>query len=716
MTLIMGLFGVAFIFLTVGYVAWEQRDRLIQRNEDDIRSNAFFLADHAARLLEVTDLTLKQTSASIEGQSWDQIGASRPLWLQLRAIRQALPYIDNIWLNDPSGRLRLTSAGFPTPSSDASDRDAFSAQAVADQGLFVGEPIIGRVTKEPTFMISRRLQDRDGSFNGIVSVTVTLSYFNSYWGTLRLPKGSRITLLRSTDTTIIAQYPPPVGSLSFVQVDKEAFGQAVLSHAQSGIYEFMGTGGERLGAYHRIGDQPLYIHVSIPRDAYWQPWFVQTRLYGAFALIALIALLALTALAARQFREEATTAALLERQVALRTSELRAETSALEVLNRTGSALAGNLDLDQIIENVVDAGVQLTGARVGAFFHADEMARGEPGSDQPCYAHYAPDGTREALSSFPMIRLVAPAFAEGKTIRSDDVLTDNRYGRKAICDGVPLDRVPVRSVLAVPILSRVGEFHGVLLFGHEKPAVFTERAERLITGLAAQAAIALENGRLYRDAQREIEERKQVQAQQSLLIRELHHRVKNTLATVQAIVGATARSATNIDAFYKAFVGRIVSLANTHSLLTEAVWQTASLRHILEKELSPYNDDKGERVALEGPVVELPSEAAVPIGMAVHELTTNAAKYGALSVSNGRVVVRWDAEAESEGVRLRLTWKEEGGPRVSAPARQGFGSRLLHRLLAAQLNARVETEFEATGVRVSVEALLKPTPLLDPVG
>jgi two-component sensor histidine kinase len=223
------------------------------------------------------------------------------------------------------------------------------------------------------------------------------------------------------------------------------------------------------------------------------------------------------------------------------------------------------------------------------------------------------------------------------------------------------------------VLARTGEIHGALLFGHEKPGVFTERAERLVKGLAAQAAIALENGRLYQDAQREIDERKQAQAQQSLLIRELHHRVKNTLATVQAVVGATARSTSSIDDFYKAFVGRIISLANTHSLLTEAVWQTASLREILEKELSPYNDDTGERVAFDGPAVELPSEAAVPIGMAIHELTTNAAKYGALSVDAGRVVVSWTAQPEEEGTRLRLTWQEHSGPYPSVATYDGSG-------------------------------------------
>ena len=119
LTLFMGLFGVAFILLTFGYIAWEQRNRLIQRNEDDLRNAAFFLADHTARLLEVTDLTLKQTIGPGAGtQSWDEVETSRPLWQQIHAIQEALPYIEDIWLNDPSGRLRLTSAQFPPPAAN----------------------------------------------------------------------------------------------------------------------------------------------------------------------------------------------------------------------------------------------------------------------------------------------------------------------------------------------------------------------------------------------------------------------------------------------------------------------------------------------------------------------------------------------------------------------------------------------------------------------
>ena len=199
-----------------------------------------------------------------------------------------------------------------------------------------------------------------------------------------------------------------------------------------------------------------------------------------------------------------------------------------------------------------------------------------------------------------------------------------------------------------------------------------------------------------------VTDRKNAEQRQQLLIRELHHRVKNTLATVQAIVGSTARTASSIDEFYQGFVGRIVSLARTHNLLTEDLWQKASLEELVRTELGPYEDEARNRVVVEGPPVELPSEAAVPVGMAIHELTTNAAKHGALSAFGGQVDVNWQVEPGGEHPILRFAWTERGGPRVSTPTRQGFGSRLLQRVLTTQLQAEVHMDFREDGLRFTM--------------
>jgi PAS domain S-box-containing protein len=207
---------------------------------------------------------------------------------------------------------------------------------------------------------------------------------------------------------------------------------------------------------------------------------------------------------------------------------------------------------------------------------------------------------------------------------------------------------------------------------------------------------------------RDITERRRLEEQLLLVNRELHHRVKNTLATVQAVIASTARRAETIAEFQHAVTQRITSLAKTHTLLIEKEHGGASIRDILTSELAPYDDGTGKRVGLAGPDVRLPSEIAVAFGMAVHELTTNAAKYGAFSLPGGRVEVTWGLEEQADGGRLDLAWQERGGPPVEAPERQGFGSVLLQRALGRQLGGEVRTTFAPDGLQVRITAALPP--------
>ncbi|MGC1355252.1 MAG: HWE histidine kinase domain-containing protein [Xanthobacteraceae bacterium] len=190
--------------------------------------------------------------------------------------------------------------------------------------------------------------------------------------------------------------------------------------------------------------------------------------------------------------------------------------------------------------------------------------------------------------------------------------------------------------------------------------------------------------------------------QQQLLIRELQHRVQNTLATVQAILAATARSSHSISDFQEAFSGRLVALGKTHSVLSENERQIVTLLELLRFELEPYDDRTGRRVVLEGPSVGLPAIIAIPLGLAFHELATNAAKYGALSDIAGVVTVKWRTESEDGRDMLHIQWVENNGPEVVEPKREGFGTRLLRRALPAQAGAQVTLNFAPTGLRVDL--------------
>jgi PAS domain S-box-containing protein len=200
----------------------------------------------------------------------------------------------------------------------------------------------------------------------------------------------------------------------------------------------------------------------------------------------------------------------------------------------------------------------------------------------------------------------------------------------------------------------------------------------------------------------DITDRKRAEERQALLVRELHHRVKNMLATVQAIMGSTARTSTTIGEFQEAFTGRIVALARTHSSLAEDDWQAIQIHTLLFNELEPYDDGSLTRIILQGPAVDLPSSVALPLGMAVHELTTNAVKHGALSVLGGSVSVTWSL-TEGEGHReLAIEWVERDGPEVAQPTREGFGSRLLERVLDIQIGARTNVAYRPEGLQVHI--------------
>jgi two-component sensor histidine kinase len=217
-----------------------------------------------------------------------------------------------------------------------------------------------------------------------------------------------------------------------------------------------------------------------------------------------------------------------------------------------------------------------------------------------------------------------------------------------------------------------------------------------------------------------------------LLMNELDHRVKNTLAIVHSIVHQTLRGDTSDSAARQAITGRLVALAQTHDVLTSESWQGAELSELVAQALRPH----GERFHSSGPSVSLPPRLAISLALALHELATNAAKYGSLSNASGAVDITWKissapenstaacvvarskatgAQVKSESAaataaqRLVLRWAEKGGPPVKPPTRQGFGTRLLQRALPTESGVSVAVEFNPDGLVCVIEAALPLT-------
>jgi PAS domain S-box-containing protein len=196
----------------------------------------------------------------------------------------------------------------------------------------------------------------------------------------------------------------------------------------------------------------------------------------------------------------------------------------------------------------------------------------------------------------------------------------------------------------------------------------------------------------------DISQQKAIQDRQSFLMRELDHRIKNNLATVQAIAGSTMRTSRSMEEFQRTFTSRIAALSRTHSLLTDEKQSHVSVRQLMANELDIYADGDGQRVIVSGPDVVLPARIAVSFGMAVHELTTNALKHGALSMVGGKLAVDW----RQIGSRIEFEWNETNVRIAGQPTRVGFGTQLLKRLLPVQLGAEVKMEFEPDGLKAAI--------------
>src|SRR3984885_1703356 len=189
-------------------------------------------------------------------------------------------------------------------------------------------------------------------------------------------------------------------------------------------------------------------------------------------------------------------------------------------------------------------------------------------------------------------------------------------------------------------------------------------------------------------------EREAADKLQKLILGELHHRIKNTLATVSAIASQSFRAATSVEHGQKAMEGRLIALGRAHDLLMQVSWANASLTHTLSAATDPYDSHGGRRFHFNGPDIRITSGAVIALAMTFNELCTNTTKFGALSNIGGRVQVAWTVDEAKQ--KLRLVWTESGGPTVKPPTRRSFGTRMMESL-GQQLNGKVHLAYEPSG-------------------
>ncbi len=234
-------------------------------------------------------------------------------------------------------------------------------------------------------------------------------------------------------------------------------------------------------------------------------------------------------------------------------------------------------------------------------------------------------------------------------------------------------------------------------------------ADGALRHVHASGQTLVENGRTVRfvGAVRETTEEKLAEERQQLLTRELQHRVKNTLAMVNALANQTLRRAANVQDGLAAFSARLIALGQAHDILTQTSWTSAPIAAIVDNALKTHRPDDETRIAIAGPDLRLNARQSLALALGIHELATNAAKYGALSNDTGKVTVDWSLETSGGERHLTFVWSETGGPAVTPPASRGFGSRLIEQAMAAEFGGAVVMDWRAEGLVCRFESRLK---------
>jgi two-component sensor histidine kinase len=281
------------------------------------------------------------------------------------------------------------------------------------------------------------------------------------------------------------------------------------------------------------------------------------------------------------------------------------------------------------------------------------------------------------------------SFCQHVVIEQAPLVVTDAENDPRVCDNLAVPELGVKAYLGVPLTLPSGHVIGSLCAIDMIPRDWSDADLRSLSDIAEIVMSEIE-------LRGEIARRRQAEDDQELLIHELQHRVKNTLSTVQALIQLNLSSSTSLAAFRDTIGNRIQSLAKTHTLLTTKRWRAIAFRDILKSELAPY--EQMERASFDGPDFDLEAEVATTIGMIIHELTTNAAKYGALSSSGGRIAIDWTVAGDPAEPAIALTWRESGGPRIEHRGNKGFGSTLIERLIVRQFHGATTFNFAPEGL------------------
>ncbi len=356
--------------------------------------------------------------------------------------------------------------------------------------------------------------------------------------------------------------------------------------------------------------------------------------------------------------------------------ELRIRASQQEAVARLGAQALTELGLQRFFDNSVKTIAATLDVELVKIL---ELVPGDAELLLRAGSGWRPGLVGTALVSTDRDSQAGFTLAAGGPVIVENLASESRF------IGQPLLRQHgVVSGLTIPIAGRDGRTYGVLGVHTTKPRTFSENDVSFLAAVANMIAGAIQ--------------RRQLDQRHELMIRELRHRSGNLFAQLLALFSQTAKTSKNIAELVPKYEARVLALANAHRLITESGWRSASLTEILNPLLAPYLD----RVTLAGPDVFLEPDPTFGLSAAVHELATNASKYGSLSARAGRVEVAWSVQRTELGLTLLFDWKERNGPPHKRTRRPGFGSKLIHTVIERQLNGKVQQSFGPKGMETKL--------------
>ncbi len=670
------LFALSLVALAPA-VAIQIYNEAVTRNarEAEVRDAAVRSAEQASSELERIIEGAKGVLTSISKvQSIQDLDTPRCV-AYLARLQPEVPHLVALAAMDREGNMRCRQ-DMPQTGTTYADRSYFQ-EALRTGRVAVGEFTEDRILKRPVLPVAAPLRHEDGRVVGVVTALIDLRWLGARLRERGLPAGGSITVA-DRQGVIVAREPFPdrfVGTRipeSFLHLLKAEKPGALEVTSQDGTRRMLGY--VPPGAF-RTG---LYVSAGLSSEASFA--VIETATEQGLLVIGAGALLALLGawLVGRQFIQKPVRR-LLQTTAAWRRGDLSARTG---LTSQGGELGVIGEEFDRVAEVLAD--------REGELRESESRFR-ELADSAPVLIWMSGPDKDGIYFNRPWLTFTGRALEQELGSGWLDGIHPKDHGALEVCASAFEKRQPFQTEFRMR--RHDGEWRWVLDTG----------VPRFAPGGEFQGFVG---------SCLDITERKRDEQRQKLLVNELNHRVKNTLTTVQSLAAQTLRSSPSLESFGEAFEARLLALSKTHDILTSQSWEGASLRRLMEHEIAPYLTLGDEsRLILDGEDLQLPPKHALAIGLSVHELATNAVKYGALSVETGRVEVSWCVSERGEGRVLSMIWSEHGGPPVREPARKGFGSRLIERSIRTELQGSVQPVFAPAGLRVAIDV---PLPRMQP--